>query len=164
MKLRSLISFSDKFEDRSREIQTGLEQKDLSKENLETYLNEISLFNLLSKMLEEINIFKLYVEDPVQVKLKESLENEIMALDAREKGTSSMSGQNWRPRRLYQYSDQELEEIRDEILRVQLMVSYRLLNVLIQEQELTLDGTDEDDMNFIGQELDSCRRIGELLD
>jgi hypothetical protein len=154
--LKNLISFADKFRNDSLNIKRNLVRKDdLTMDRLKMYQNQINFLNLLSEMMLKIAKINSYSRNPhAQEELRLLLEYEVMALKRRGMSTIGMT---------CQFSDQEKEELRNEILRVQLIVSYRILDMLIQEKEIKPHNTDELDMKLIGQTIASGNCIGESV-
>ena len=153
-RLRLRVQKIRKFDDDREKLTRVLEQASLTDEQVNVYENQISFLCFLQELMEKIEEYTrgegetrrqdLFVVLATKQDLKdlvEELRKRVMKIRAR-------------------FSDQELEELNEEMYRTQLAVDFKLLNMQIENRRIVLDTLQSSSLKRVQQKLDSEKPIG----
>ena len=153
-RLRLGLQKITKFDDDREKLTRVLGQASLTDEQVNVYENQISFLCFLQELMEKIerctedeivrgNQIMLVMLDTKQdlKNLVEELRKRVMEMRAR-------------------FSDQELEELNEEMYRTQLAVDLKLLQMQIDNRPVTLDSFYSASLQRVHQKVDSGKPIG----
>ena len=156
-RLRLEVQKVVKFPDDCAQLTRVLEQASLTDEQVNVYENQISFLCFLQELTEKIeqctqgagetrrqDPFVVFATKHDLTNLVEDLRKRVMKMRAR-------------------FSDQELEELNEEMHRTQLAVDLKLLNMQIENQRIVLNTLDSLSLKEVQQKLDSEKPIGKNL-
>ena len=146
----------DEFPDDQEAIIKSLGRKNLTDEQVNVVENQISFLTFLQQLKVEIGKgeeaeqarAKSFESRFLLQETKEDLESKVEQLRKR------VSGYRLR------FSDQELEELNEEMHRTQLLIDFRLLKMQLDIRGIKLGATDTVKVDFVKQALDSENIIG----
>ena len=127
-------------------IRIMLNWKNLTDDQINVIDNQISSLSFLQTLKVDIGYFK---ELPQET--KEDLENKVEQLRKRV--------MEFRVR----FSDQEREELNEEMCRTQLLIDFRLLKMQLDIQGVQLRGSDTAEVFFVKEALDLGKAIGKQI-
>ena len=153
-RLRLEVQKVVKFPDDCVQLTRVLEQASLTDEQVNVYENQISFLCFLQKLMEKIekcsedetatrnqNMFVILDSTQDLKNLVENLRKRVMEMRTR-------------------FSDQELEELNEEMYRTQLAVDLKLLKMQIDNRRVILDSLHSSSLLRVQQKLDSEKPIG----
>ena len=143
--------------DAGKILDTVCHTRRLTSDQLNMYENQINFMSFLGKILSRINKF-CACEATIPMDKIEALSSLIPAVIPKEEVFDLRS-------RIMQlrtrFSEQEKEEINEELFRVSLLTSYRILAHQIEKKNIHLRHQDEYTLDHIGDVLKTGKRIGE---
>ena len=143
-RLKSRLQEIDQFpKDR---ISMMLNRKNLTDDQINVIENQISFLSFLQTLKVDAGYFE---ELPKET--KEDLESKVEQLRKRV--------MEFRVR----FSDQEREELNEEMRRTQLLIDFRMLKIRLDIQGVQLGGSDTAEIFFVREALDSGRVIGKQI-
>ena len=153
-RLRLGVQKIRKFDDDREKLTRVLEQASLTDEQVNVYENQISFLCFLQELLEKIeectrseeetrrhDMFVVLATRHELKNLVEELRKRVMKMRAR-------------------FSDQELEELNEEMYRTQLAVDLKLLQMQIDNRSVELDSLHSASLKRVQQKLESEKPIG----
>ena len=155
-RLRLKVENIDKFPEDKEDIIRSLDRKNLTDEQVNVVENQISFLTFLQQLMVEIAkgeeaekaAVKSYESRVLLWETKEDLESKVKQLRKRV--------MEYRVR----FSDQELEELNDEMHRTQLLIDFRMLKMQLEIRGTKLGTTDAVKVDFVKRALDSENTIG----
>ena len=155
-RLRLGVEKIDEFPDDRKDIIKSLGHKNLTDEQVNVVENQINFLTFLQQLKVEIGKAeeaeqarpKSYVSILLLQETKEDLESKVEQLRKRV--------MRFRAR----FSDQELEELNEEMYRTQLLIDFRMLKMQLDIRGIKLGVTDTVKVDRLKRELDSEKPIG----
>lgn len=157
-RLRLEVQKIEKFPEDQDQLQRALSHKNLTSEQVNVYENQISLLSFLQTI-------KANIEKRMDTELSERATRHVYFLQETKEDVESLVEQ-LRTRVMEvraRFSDQELEELSEEMYRTQLAVELKLLKMELKVRGINLDVTFSMKVDEIQKALDSERKIGNSL-
>ena len=149
------------FPDDQKKIEMSLLRTNLTDEQVNVYENQISLLSFLQELKVKIHKGEKAVSERVQ----ESYHS-LRLLQERKEEMDSLV-EKLRPRIMKvraRFSDQELEELKEEMYRTQLAVDLKILKMQLDIRCHKLNATDSVKIDHVQRALDSEKVIGKGID
>ena len=155
-RMRVKVRNIEKFPEDQKQLQKALRLQDLTSEQVNVYENQINFLSFLQTI--KANIEKYMVAEIQRLRLvsfiqetKEDVESLVEQLRSRVMEVR------------IRFSEQELEELSEEMYRMKLAVELKLLKMQMKFRGLNLDITFSKKVDEIQKALDSKRKIGNSL-
>ena len=139
------IGENDRFPKDQEELKRMLGRKSLTDEQINLIDNQIRCLAFLQDLKANISSFKA---DKLSQKTKKDLQNKVEQLRYRVMGSRG------------QFSHQEREELKEEMLKTKLAIDLRILKMQLDIHGIQLGDTDTVVVDYIGEVLDSEKTIG----
>jgi len=154
-RLRLKVEKIDEFPKDKKDIIRSLDRKNLTDEQVNVVENQISLLTLLQQLKVELrsvlplllSLEKSYESRFLLREIKEDLESKVEQLRKRVMG--------YRVR----FSDQELEELNEEMHRTQLLIDLTMLEMQLAIQDIQLGVIDDREVSFVKEAFESGKTI-----
>jgi hypothetical protein len=141
----------------TEKIKTNVGRKTLTSEQLNMYENQIKFMNLLSKIM-------IKIRKEVEIQRYEDLFAELVAEEQVESMKEEVITIKSRVMKMrMRFSDQELNDMNDEILRVLLVISYKILQTQMKRERTKLNDNDEARLGRVRKIIESGERIGKYV-
>ena len=159
-RLRLKVEKIDKFPKDKEDIIRSLDCKNLRDEQVNVVENQISFLTFLQQLKVELqsvlplllSLAKSHDSRFLPREIKKDLESKVEQLRKRVMG--------YRVR----FSDQEREELNEEMHRTQLLIDFTMLKMQLVIQDIQLGSTDEREVSFVKEAFDSGKTIGKKTD
>lgn len=152
-RLRLEVQKVVKFPDDCAQLTRVLEQASLTEEQVNVYENQISFLCFLQKLMEKI---EKCTEDETATRNQ----NMFVVLDSTQDLKNLVENLRKRVMEMRnRFSDQELEELNEEMYRTQLAVDLKLLKMQIDNRRVILDSLHSSSLLRVQQKLDSEKPI-----
>ena len=139
----------ERFPSDQDKIKSMLDRKNLTDEQINLIDNQIRFLAFLQTLKAKIGSFKA---DKLSQETKKSLENKVEQLRYRVMVSR------------IQFSYQEREELKEEMFRTKLLIDLRMLKMQLDIRGIQLGDTDAVVVDYIGEVLDSEKKIGKKTD
>ena len=155
-RLRLKVEKIDEFPDDKKDILKLLDLKNLTDEQVNVIENQISFLTFLQQL--KVMIDK--GEEAERTRPK-SYESRFLLQETKEDLESKVEQLRTRVMRFrVRFSDQELEELNEEMYRTQLLIDFRMLKMQLDIRGIKLGSTDAMKVDSVKRTLDSENRIG----
>ena len=159
-RLKLEVQKIDKFPDDQLKIIRSLDFRNLTDEQVNVFENQISFMTFLQQLKVEIGKgeeaertrLESYGSRFLLWETKEDLESKVEQLRKRVMGHR------------VRFSDQELEELNEEMYRTQLLIDFRMLKMQLDIRGIKLSVTDTVKVDFVKRALDSENTIGKTTE
>jgi len=155
-RLRLRVEKIDEFPDDKKDIIKTLKFKNLTDEQVNVVENQISFLTFLQQLKVEIG----KAEEAEQARPK-TYESRLLLQETKDDLDSKVEQLRKRVMRIRaRFSDQELEELNEEMYRTQLVIDFRMLKMQLDIRALRLGSMDTVKVDRLKRELDSDKPIG----
>ena len=155
-RLRLKVENIDKFPEDKEDIIRSLDRKNLTDEQVNVVENQISFLTFLQQLMVEI----AKGEEAEKAAVK-SFESRVLLWETKEDLESKVKQLRKRVMKYrVRFSDQELEELNEEMHRTQLLIDFRMLKMQLEIRGTKLGATDTVKVDFVKRALDSENTIG----
>lgn len=155
-RLKGLIShkFRKEFPRDAEKITKSMESRSLTSEQLNMFENQINFMNRLSK-------FVVQIDKEVRIPSHNDTLADILAQEEADSIKEEVTAVKSRVMKLrMRFSEQELDEMNDEILRLQLVVSYRILLTQEKRQRVPFGYVEKAKLDRVRTVIESEKRLG----
>ena len=158
-RLKLKVQKIDEFPEDKEKINRSLDRTNLTDEQVNVFENQISFLTFLQDLKtkirkgeeEEDRKPKSFDSRLLLQEMKIDLESAVEQLRFRLMGIRA------------RFSDQELEELNEEMYRTQLLVEFRMLKMQLNIRGIKLGATDTVEFDFIERALDTEKQIGKNI-
>ena len=156
-RMRVKVQNIEKFPEDQEKLQKALCLEDLTSEQVNVYENQISFLSFLQTI-------KANIEKCMDAESERATRHAYFLQETKENVESLVEQLRTRVMEVrIRFSDQELEELSEEMYRMQLAVELKLLKMQLKVRGLILDVTFSMKVDEIQKALDSERKIGNSL-
>lgn len=157
-RLRLKVRKIEKFPEDQEKLVNSLGRKSLTDEQVNVFENQISLLSFLQTLKAKIE----KSTEAESVRPRESLQSHFFLQETKEDLESMVEHLRGRVmERRVRFSDQELEELSEEMYRTQLAVDLKLLKMQLEIRGVRMDVTHSIKVDRVQKALDSEKAIGE---
>ena len=156
--LKGKVRKIDGFPEDQEKISRFLDCKSLTDEQVNVFENQISLLTFLQGLKAKIE-----KEQEAEIEKSKSLQAMLLMRETKEDLDSKVEQLRSRVmgiRLRARFSEQELEELNEEMFRTELLVDYRMLKLQLDSRGIKLGVTDKLKVDNIRQALESEKAIG----
>ena len=155
-RLRLKLEKIEEFPDDKEDIIKSLDRKNLTDEQVNVIENQISFLTFLQQLKVEIG-----KEEEAERTRPKSYESRFLVQETMEDLESKVDQlRKHVMRRRARFSDQELEELNEEMYRTQLLIDFRMLKMQLDIRGIKLGATDTLKVDSVKHTLDSEKTIG----
>ena len=157
-RLRLKVEKIDEFPDDKKDIFKLLDLKNLTDEQVNVIENQISFLSFLQQLKVMIN-----KGEEIERTRPKSYESKFLLQQTKEDLESKLEQLRKRVMRFrVRFSDQELEELNEEMYRTQLLIDFRMLKMQLDIRGIKLGSTDSMKVDSVKRALDSEKIVGKM--